>query len=290
MFEDIGIAVGSVEGTEHKRIGKNNQDAFFLKKYQQFIIGLVFDGCGSGKHSEVGAKIASRIVPEIIIKWIDIVNSVDIYEVLLHLKWDIILNFRLLAEGMCSGENYPNHDENELKKILNDYFLFTINGVLIDRGGVWAFNVGDGIRYIDGEVQDLDELTGYPTYINYTIIDKEQAKWNTDFKIKKYGLEVLDSGIIIGSDGVKDIIKKADELVLGSEEKVGGLEQFLENRMYKNPDNINRRFNILNKYHTWADWNERRIYSSLGLLPDDTTIISIKRGVGKNENNRQSKC
>jgi len=49
-------ASGSIIGRNHVLAGKNNQDAYHISVNERFIAVVVCDGCGSGKHSEVGAK------------------------------------------------------------------------------------------------------------------------------------------------------------------------------------------------------------------------------------------
>ena len=55
-------AIGSIIGRNHVLAGKNNQDAYRIVANEKFIIAVMCDGCGSGKHSEVGAKLGARVV------------------------------------------------------------------------------------------------------------------------------------------------------------------------------------------------------------------------------------
>src|SRR3989344_5896211 len=59
LFE---IATGTIIGSEHKRLGKNNQDASHTTVSPEALIAVVTDGCSASRHSEVGANIGARLV------------------------------------------------------------------------------------------------------------------------------------------------------------------------------------------------------------------------------------
>jgi serine/threonine protein phosphatase PrpC len=62
LANQFEYASGSIIGRNHVFAGKNNQDAYRIVANEKFIIAVVCDGCGSGKHSEVGAKLGARLV------------------------------------------------------------------------------------------------------------------------------------------------------------------------------------------------------------------------------------
>jgi serine/threonine protein phosphatase PrpC len=62
QVNSLEYAIGSIIGRNHVLAGKNNQDAYRIVSNEKFIIAVVCDGCGSGKHSEVGAKLGARLV------------------------------------------------------------------------------------------------------------------------------------------------------------------------------------------------------------------------------------
>ncbi|MEM9539522.1 MAG: protein phosphatase 2C domain-containing protein, partial [Cyanobacteria bacterium P01_E01_bin.42] len=68
MKNQYELAMGSVIGRRHIRLGVNNQDALSVLSRDRFTVAVVCDGCGSGRHSEVGAKIGAKLVVETISK------------------------------------------------------------------------------------------------------------------------------------------------------------------------------------------------------------------------------
>ncbi|RKH40422.1 hypothetical protein D7X12_20835, partial [Corallococcus sicarius] len=54
------VAVGSVQGREHARTGRNNQDAVCVREGEHGLVALVADGCGSQPCSELGAQLGVR--------------------------------------------------------------------------------------------------------------------------------------------------------------------------------------------------------------------------------------
>ena len=62
MRTAFDVAVASVLGSDHARVGRNNQDAALVVRGDRFLLGVVSDGCGSCHRSEVGAVLATRLV------------------------------------------------------------------------------------------------------------------------------------------------------------------------------------------------------------------------------------
>ena len=58
------IAQGTVTGREHRREGRNNQDASHVSRTVHTLAAIVCDGCSSAPHSEVGAQLASRFLTQ----------------------------------------------------------------------------------------------------------------------------------------------------------------------------------------------------------------------------------
>ncbi|MEM9543880.1 MAG: hypothetical protein AAGA60_30905, partial [Cyanobacteria bacterium P01_E01_bin.42] len=95
-------------------------------------------------------------------------------------------------------------------------------------------------------------------------------------------IEKLES-LLIGTDGVEDLMNAADRNLPGKSEKVGSISQFWqEDRYFKNPDILRRKLSLIN----------REFYCSgqpkeVGLLQDDTTLIAIRKVKNNTSNNEQ---
>src|SRR4051794_26892607 len=64
LFE---VAAGSVPGRDHLGrgnllAGRNNQDAYAWSCSEAGLVAVVCDGCGGGRHSEVGAQLGARLL------------------------------------------------------------------------------------------------------------------------------------------------------------------------------------------------------------------------------------
>ncbi|MCL1470218.1 protein phosphatase 2C domain-containing protein [Argonema antarcticum] len=263
MQEQFELAAGSVKGTEHQRLGKNNQDGYYSINLQgKNLIAVVCDGCGSGQHSEVGAKIGARLLVETIRRslpyregfWQDI-----------HAK--VLMQLRNFAQGF--GDN--------LADIVNDYFLFTVVGILIIPEGAFIFAIGDGVFAINREVVQLGPYANNaPPYLGYGILDEVNQNWQ--FQVHRT-LPISEvKSILIGTDGVSGLIKSESLNLPGKSEMVGEISQFWrEDRYFMNSDNIRRRLSLINREVTYPNWEERSLLKQGGLLPDDTTLLVIRR-------------
>ena len=55
-------AAGSVAGRDHRRVGRNSQDAVRVVGDDGALVAVVTDGCGSAPHSEVGAHLLAQLL------------------------------------------------------------------------------------------------------------------------------------------------------------------------------------------------------------------------------------
>lgn len=275
LFE---IACGTTAGKDHRFCGKNNHDAVFYQMTEDYFVGVVCDGCGSSKHSEVGAKIGVRFMVQSIIRQIPQLSKhgkdrettpVSLWERVRH---DVLSEISILAKKMG----------NSFSQVVTDYFLFTTVGVLITPVDAHFFSLGDGVIIINGEIIQVGPFSdNAPPYISYGLVDSSLGSSDPEllkFKIQRImGIGQLNS-FMIGSDGAVDIGKVADRHLPGKTEPVGPVSQFWENdRFFTNPDNINRRLRLINGEHIKPDWETRRVFTESGLLADDTTILVGRR-------------
>ena len=268
MINDFRVAGGSIIGTEHVRTGKNNHDDFFWDKNEKILIGLACDGCGSGKHSEVGSKIGSRLIansflhlckPEAAVPWE-------------RIRHDVIAQIQILTTAMGGS----------FSQTINDYFLFTVVGALITSQASYLFSIGDGFIAVNGEIIRVGPFANNtPPYLAYELvsssIDRDLLKFHVH---KTIGTEEVQS-ILIGTDGVFDLENSEEKKIPGKEDLVGHISQFWQDkRYYNNPDMIRRSLSLINRCVTRIPRGEDsslKIQHENGLLPDDTTIVAIRR-------------
>lgn len=282
MNEQFEIAGGTVCGRDHFQSGKNNHDAYHWLMSDQAIIAIVCDGCGSGKHSEVGAQLGARLIAEAIARqrcrFGDhlLVFSLRVESLLERARLDVLAQLRVLANSM--GES--------LTQIVNDYFLFTALGVLITPYRCSTFSLGDGIIIVNEEITRLGPfVANEPPYLAYGLVGSSLTQSQPEllnFQIHQCMPTAAVKSILIGTDGVADLIKTAEKKMPGKKEFVGQVSQFWqEDRYFKNPDMVRRKLTLVNREVVKVDQKNNQVIREIGLLPDDTTLVVIRKKVNK---------
>jgi len=278
-MKGFSIAGGSVPGTDHIKPGQpvwvNNHDAFTWRTGKDFMVAVVCDGCGSGEHSEVGAKIgaefvakriAARFGPEMM--WF---YESSVPSLLSQTQEGLIKLISEIARGMGS--------EEDLERIVENYFLFTIVGVLVSPDWTVTFSMGDGVLALNGDVHVIPPFPGNaPPYIGNYARARDPGRPLANF-VRHQVIPTADvQSILIGSDGVGDLIEAEAMPLPGKIDLVGPLAQFwTDDKFIQNPDMIRRRLAVVNR--EWVDGRHIR----KGLLRDDTTLVVIRRHIQMEE-------
>lgn len=275
------IAGGSVLGTRHVKMGRNNQDSFVWIQKPEYIIAVVTDGCSSGAHSEVGSKIISHLFAQSLAKYISRPHPTITDENLFRHDWlwynvrqDVLSRIRILAQDM---------DENLINTICQ-YFLATIVGCVITPESTCIFGCGDGIFYLNGNMHRLGPFPGNkPPYLCYGITGSEVTNNNPSLlDIQRHIIcptEHVET-LLIGTDGVDDLTTIADTYLPGREEKIGDISQFwIEDVYFRNPEWIRNVLTTINTEKRKPIWEEQTIIKHQGLLPDDTTLIVLRNKI-----------
>lgn len=286
MFGNFEVAGGSVTGTDHVKVGKNNHDAFYWDSNQHVFAAVVCDGCSGGKHSEVGAWIGSQLIVETILRNAerspritcqvqedDVVELQKSLQFLEQVRQDVLAQMRVLIKAMGKS----------VSQIVEDYFMFTTVGVIFTKWDVWFFSLGDGIIFVNGEGMQIGPFPDdAPPYLGYGlggfIVDPRLLNFQIHRMIKIENVESL----LIGTDGVVDLDNSAERKMPGKEKLVGSLSQFWQEDVYfKNPYATRNRLFLINrdvvKYERDAHSNITNVAKNPGLLPDDTTLVVMRR-------------
>ncbi len=269
MKDKFELAGGSIIGREHLRVGKNNQDAYHYLNDEFATIAVVCDGCGSGIHSEVGAKLGSRLVVEAIRRNLP---QADFCEEFWHrVHQDLLHNLKDVAV-ILGGD---------LLQTVKEYLLFTIVGAVITSTQTTVFAIGDGAIALNDQVIPIPSFpNNAPPYIAYGLIPNAFSNIKlTDCQFQIYCQLPTDqvNSILIGSDGVLELMKVADKLLPGKSETVGEIRQFWSDDVYfRNSDRIRRRLSQINHSSVKSDWEKRCLRRENGLLADDTTLVVIR--------------
>lgn len=256
QVDSFEYAIGSIIGRNHVLVGKNNQDAYRFVSNPKFVIAVVCDGCGSGKHSEVGAKLGARMVITAISDLLNqglAISEPDFWDVLKSNLLQKLVDFIAIA----------NENQESVMEFVNDYLLFTIVGLVITPSEAVTFSMGDGAIAVNGR---LTQIPAYPDnappYLAYGLYRPDAVSFEIRDRIPTEELESL----LIATDGIDDLVKVED------------INQFWqEDRYFKNPDAIRRKLSILNREEFKPDWNKRELIKRSGALSDDTTLVVIRK-------------
>ena len=243
------ISSASIPGSDHTMPGKpgwkNNQDATFAYNDDSLTIGIVADGCGSGKHSEVGAEIGVRLFGEMLRQ--SATRSLELGNMSFagfeRLRMNLLGQISVLACQM--GQS--------LSTVVNDYFLFSLVGFIATQEETIFFYCGDGVYFVNGESVKLGPFPGNkPPYILYGLMGDSSPS----FEIVSYKTSSVTS-VAVGTDGT-DYILDLDSVLL----KWSSMDL-----VFKNPDFLRRQLALMNLERV-----ENGILTP-GPLKDDISIV-----------------
>jgi len=260
ISEQFFGSIGSVMGSYHRNSYKNNQDAGFIAENESGLMAVVTDGCGSGKYSEVGARLVARFLCHRGLELLVLEkNGMEFRDGLLEELRREALNFVKQTAQSLGGS---------FSQVINDYFLFTVIGAVITDEKVLVFSLGDGCFSVNGQVTVVDQ-DNLPRYLAYALVSSvvlSEDKHFLDFQTHvEMGIDELDS-LVLATDGATDLQDRAEESIsiLGEDVPVGDLTQFETNPKYL------KNASLLQKDLVVRGVNK-------GILRDDTTVILIKR-------------
>ncbi len=219
MDYPFSITAGTQIGSAHIHGGKNNQDGWAIYQDQQIAIAVVADGCGSAPHSEVGAKLGSKLLCEIIRE-----SATDY-----SLDWEAISD-KFLWQIRAIANNMTAH----VMQALHDYFLFTVVGCVITPQSSFIFSAGDGYYALNGNLYELPAMQGNrPPYLTLSLLD---SRFPTQLSIHQEVHSAEISSILLATDGFGEIAHQ--EII----------DDFISNPKYqKNLDCIRRKLCLLQK-------------------------------------------
>lgn len=185
------ICHGSIVGKDHwatqtphglMPIGKNNQDACAYTETEDHALAVVADGCGSGEHSEFGAKLAVQRLVECVNLGYSSIEHFD-----RELKSVLRQAYGLFEPG---------------PKTVNDYFLFTILGILYDKRDYKAtiFGCGDGVYATAKGSQLLKYENNTPPYLGYNLLTPGKCS----LTVYEHGWDAEMFPAIVGTDGLAE--------------------------------------------------------------------------------------
>ena len=246
------LAAGTSLGRDHRRVEKSNQDAYSWRVTDVAIAAVVADGCGSGRHSEVGAQLGARVACEALVRGLCCDPSADPARLLAAARADVLAQLRVLARAMGGP----------LAALVSDYFLFTLLGAAVTPAWTALFAIGDGILALNGAITTLGPFADdAPPYLGYALLSEDHPG------AALTALQLLPTAELrscaVATDGARDV---ADLPAL-----------WTDDRYFENPDALRRRLATLNRDRVRPDWARQRLEREPGALRDDTTIVALRR-------------
>lgn len=271
------IQSASIIGSHHRNVNKNNQDAAVVIEKNEIAVGVVADGCGSGAHSEIGARLGALFAANFLVEKVNAETPLlakggeTSFESVLEQ-----LRVALLAylEKICVAPN-------EKKEFVFSHLLFTLVGFVITPAcagrpeRVYVFRAGDGVVIVNGEKIVFDE-NNMPRYLSFGMLSANNGDEGRRFNfeiVKEMPTADLHC-LLIATDGFVPILENGEQefTSLGETKTVGAFidltnEKYLSNRCF-----LQKRLNVLGM--------------NQGLLYDDTTAILVRK---QDEQDKQDK-
>lgn len=287
----IEITSASVMGQDHFGPRKNNQDAVEtrLSPEDGVAVGVVCDGCGSGKHSEVGAKIGANLISGSLVRWLsgfvttcDTISDYErrdryahwrVVEILDRVRQDTLSQIRVLANSMGEAGRFS--------EIIQEYFLFTAVGAVVTPYFVFTFSVGDGVMFVNGDRIALESNEqNAPSYLAYDIVDavaKSGAQLRPRISLNAIIRRDDFSSLLLGTDGALALLDSATKKMPGKDEPIGDISSlWKDDKFFKNGDALRRHLALVNRTVESIDWKSQIVNKDGGYLKDDTSIVVIR--------------
>ena len=268
MNSSFQVITGSICGREHERTGSNCQDAFRVLSGEDWLVAIVADGCGSGRHSEVGAKLGTEIVSNLLAQLIAERRTDSFVELLESVR------IRALEEISIIAKLFPG----TLEEKVTDFFLFTLLGCVITDTRTAVFSLGDGIIAVNENIHILDyqNMPPYLLYGAFPLLVENACSTAAHFKLHA-DIETNDvQSIMLASDGFGAVYSlPEDDPRYSAGQELGNLWQ--HDRYFSNPARISRELRLLGKTRTSPDWKRQRLQSVAGIFNDDSTVVAIRR-------------
>lgn len=268
-MEKFKFTDASIIGTMHDQMGRNNQDYGTAIVDDKFAVGAVCDGCGSTITSEVGATLCGQLAVE----FLAVQMRTGVYDLTEEKRVDALLYrvYSFIRDSIAKVVGTIQFSEDTYLKLIQNNFLFTLVGFVMDKQTTLVFSIGDGYIRVNNEVLSIKEPENMPTYLAYSLTP-ERDKWETEPKVR-FWLPTEDvDALVIATDGMDDFVRCAGAPLPGKiQEYVPTLEDVLVNDSYFTaPAKLQR---LLAKMNPITRPSAR----SHGLLKDDTTIIMARR-------------
>ncbi len=286
LTRQFEMAAGTTTGSMHRRVDKNNQDAYGMTQLPNMLLAIVSDGASKGfmgpmgdwTHSEVGAQLSTRWLLFLVQKYCTkfLQRPHQLSEDSPFPYWEDIRQELIYLLQQCA----VHMDGNIVERIV-DYFLCTVLGVMVTPYGICTFSIGDGVFILNGDVHIIgpfpDNKPPYPAYAITGSTITEGRQNLLSFTVNYLPVTDLRS-LVVGTDGLVDLVDLSGHTIPGTSEAVGPITQlWTDDSHFTNPVALTRYLSRVNRHSVQLDRQAVKLVSHTGLLKDDTTCVVIRR-------------
>jgi hypothetical protein len=253
------LAAAAVIGSIHRRVDRPCQDAVATARTDAVSVVVVADGCGSGQHSELGARLGARLLAAAIAAHVDAGAAVTDAATWDAASDDVLAHLRALVAAFGGDP----------RQVVIDHFLFTLVAAAVTADGAAAWVLGDGVIAIDGDVRVLDAGDdNAPPYLAYRLVDGPAATGAL------FVAPPCARSIVVATDGAAALVAHAGRALPGGRGAVLDLARVAaDDRMFRNPDALRRRLAVASADIVVHDDRHP------ALLTDDTAVAVVRWAV-----------
>lgn len=248
----LEVAAGSALGREHRRTDRPNQDAFAIRRSAGAVAAAVCDGCGSGAHSELGARLgANLLAASALARVAPLADLAD------EVAWRGVCDEVLARLEPVVAALAASDDAAARRAAVAEHLLFTALVAVVTPAGAAVLAVGDGVVVLDGAVTVLGDGDDAPGYLGYELCGGTVER----AVIAAPGADTL----VLATDGARGLLDHAGAPLPGGRGPVLDLAALAgEPRVWRNPDALRRRLAVASA-------------GDGGVLHDDTTVVALRR-------------
>ncbi len=185
------VSAGSIIGKDHTLRQANCQDKYALGEVavgeETFLIGVVCDGCGSGKNTEIGAGLMSKFLVQEAAR--QLIKGVPM-DWLPDLLYRASLRYlRRILQGLRPLE------PEKMREVIADYLLTTVVGFVMNSERGIIFSAGDGLCVFNRNITTLDQQN-QPHYLAYDLLNNTPSS----FEVRQFRVSEMDR-LAIWTDG-----------------------------------------------------------------------------------------
>ncbi len=245
MKNEFRVRRGTIIGSEHQRKQGNNQDGFATGegefKKEQYLWGVICDGCSAGSYSEVGAILLSQYLCEEVSY---LLASGSVIEEIPDRLFIAGLGYLRSLASYTAMSGYQKQI-----RFIEHHLLCTVVGFIMNERDCIFFNAGDGMILVNNDVYHIKQ-DNKPLYMAYHLLEKSvlSIEKAIPFKFETRSFSVADlERFAVCSDGMEE---SAIEEIWGHEHLLG----------------LQRRLRVLR-------------LQKKALFSDDCTVITVEREV-----------